>query len=965
MISTQYISLDMTPSGVMPVLYCSQYDIGRPLGMVVYNGSEAVDLSTYTVTVEATRTDGTAITTAVVTDGNIGVFLTTATMTNQADKYPAKMVIVDSNSRRVASLAFILCVTPKTMDENAESIEEDETLYQQFTEAVRTLIAEIRADLSSEITARSAADTSLQNSISAETAERRSADATLTQDIAAESVTRQTTDETLQSNIDREAAARASGDATLQNQINQLIVQPGDAPSAEEILNARIGADGVTYTTLGDAIRGQVTDCTDSLGTIQNLRRISPTWEQGNISSSTGGPITSSLRLRTSYMPYPGYGGLLLTVPTGYKVNVYIYNSQSIAGYDRAYLDGLWITANKVIFASVGQYYRLVCAKTDDGAITPETAPAIGVFAVTYTDPNLSLANMPADAKTTGDEVSWIHDELGGAVYSRLQRNPYIGGSWTNYRIDETTGGTFADTTHISTNYYSAYSDIPLEVESLSGIECCIFDYTSQEVSGYVGVPTGYKSGVQRVYIPKGHFFRVCARKSDGSDISDGTGIGIYSYADTIGEITQTNENDLSGIMSSTFVTPTWASGTINTNNGGEYASTFSIRTSYLRSNSEYSFEITAPDTMQIAVYGYTAQTVTAYTGVITNGFVASPVKVLIPKGTYYRVVARTLDQSAISTDAGDDVAISFRRTMNELNILVLGNSFSMDSFAYLPPVLDELLPNYAINYGVAYISSGSLANQVSYYNNNQKYTLYYEWNRTKGKWEGYTSTGTTDRGKTLTDIMALRGWDIIYAQPASNVTSQQYIIDNVITPGRQLLRIIQGLAQKPFTFLMGEWLGTAQDGDHGEAVFALIAAALEQTSRALGLNGYIPIGAAIQNARTIPAFQALGEGGNMLYSDGVHMQSGIAPLIASYTIALYILRLVGTSNVGVFSSTFVPTTENAIAINAYHDGHPTPMTHGGSVGVSTAYIQAAQEIAAFAIRYPTEIIDCSALIGS
>ena len=103
MLSTQYISLDMTPSGVMPVLYCSQYDIGRPLGMVVYNGGEAVDLSAYTVTVEATRTDGTAITTAVVTDGNIGVFSTTATMTNQADKYPAKMVIVESNSRRVES----------------------------------------------------------------------------------------------------------------------------------------------------------------------------------------------------------------------------------------------------------------------------------------------------------------------------------------------------------------------------------------------------------------------------------------------------------------------------------------------------------------------------------------------------------------------------------------------------------------------------------------------------------------------------------------------------------------------------------------------------------------------------------------------------------------------------------------------------------------------------------------------
>lgn len=147
MINTQYIKLDMVPSGVMPILSMSQYDIGRPLGVVVYNGGEVVNLDTYTCTVEATRTDGTAITAAVTTDNNIGVFVTTATMTNQADKYLAKLVLFDSNSHRVASLAFVMVVTPTTMDENAESIEEDASLYQQYTGTVQTLIAEIRTDI--------------------------------------------------------------------------------------------------------------------------------------------------------------------------------------------------------------------------------------------------------------------------------------------------------------------------------------------------------------------------------------------------------------------------------------------------------------------------------------------------------------------------------------------------------------------------------------------------------------------------------------------------------------------------------------------------------------------------------------------------------------------------------------------------------------------------------------------------
>ena len=229
MITTQYINLNMIPSGVLPILYCSQYDVGRPLGIIVYNGSGPVDLDSYAVTIEATRTDKTPITAAVTTDGNIGAFVTTATMTNKADKYPAKLVLSDSQSHRVASLAFIMCVTPKTMDENAESIEEDASLYQQYTETVQSFIASLRVDLNTEAAARRAADN------------------------------------TLQSNINAEASIRATQDASLQSQINQLIAPSGSAPSAAEVENARVGADGTVYSTLGDAIRTQDTQLKNAL----------------------------------------------------------------------------------------------------------------------------------------------------------------------------------------------------------------------------------------------------------------------------------------------------------------------------------------------------------------------------------------------------------------------------------------------------------------------------------------------------------------------------------------------------------------------------------------------------------------------------------------------------------------------------------------------------------------------------
>ena len=60
--------------------------------------------------------------------------------------------------------------------------------------------------------------------------------------------------------VTAETLARESTDNNLQAQIDQLVAPSGTAPNPAEIENARIGADGVTYDTLGNAIRTQVTN---------------------------------------------------------------------------------------------------------------------------------------------------------------------------------------------------------------------------------------------------------------------------------------------------------------------------------------------------------------------------------------------------------------------------------------------------------------------------------------------------------------------------------------------------------------------------------------------------------------------------------------------------------------------------------------------------------------------------------
>lgn len=72
------------------------------------------------------------------------------------------------------------------------------------------------------------------------------------------------------SDLTSESSTRASQDTNLQTQINQIVAPTGTAPNPAEIENARIGADNVTYTTLGDAIRTQVTDLKSAIDAYQS-----------------------------------------------------------------------------------------------------------------------------------------------------------------------------------------------------------------------------------------------------------------------------------------------------------------------------------------------------------------------------------------------------------------------------------------------------------------------------------------------------------------------------------------------------------------------------------------------------------------------------------------------------------------------------------------------------------------------
>ena len=116
-----------------------------------------------------------------------------------------------------------------------------------YKEADIRLKSDVESDIQIEANARATADAGLESQITEEVQSRISAVSSVNND------------------LQDEITNREDADDNLQTQIDQIVAPTGGAPSEAEVTNARIGADGTVYTSLGDAIRSQVGFLDDSL----------------------------------------------------------------------------------------------------------------------------------------------------------------------------------------------------------------------------------------------------------------------------------------------------------------------------------------------------------------------------------------------------------------------------------------------------------------------------------------------------------------------------------------------------------------------------------------------------------------------------------------------------------------------------------------------------------------------------
>jgi len=379
-ISTQTQNLNLIPGKSAPVVvHLSQGNVGNTVQFYLYDGDDPYYPTNVSIAVHGVRADNTVFgpyAVSVTSGSNLVSFDIVTAMTSVTGAAIGELVISDSNENQIGSANFGMLVE-ETPYSSSVTYEDDLSIYQRILAYVQSVPAELQSQISEEASTRSSAVTSLQSQISEEASTRSSA------------VT------SLQSQISEEASTRSSDVSNLQSQINQIVAPSGAAPSAAEIQNARIGADNVTYPTLGDAIRGQVTDLNSVLNEYfdTGLRRYALTWEQGGINTSTGKNVASSAAIRSQFIPYEKT--MLVTCESGYKFNCFYYDSNKDFITSEQNKQGAWVIEKR----SNAKWMRVRVVKSAGGDITPSQAPDLKIFDMPFNTSKHIVFDTVADMK--------------------------------------------------------------------------------------------------------------------------------------------------------------------------------------------------------------------------------------------------------------------------------------------------------------------------------------------------------------------------------------------------------------------------------------------------------------------------------------------------------------------------------------------------------------------------------------
>lgn len=267
-ISTQIQNLNLIPGKSAPVVvHLSQGNVGNTVQFYLYDGDNPYYPTNVSIAVHGVRADSTVFgpyAVSTTSGSNLVSFNIVTAMTSVNGAAIGELVITDSNQNQIGSANFGMLVEA-TPYSSSVTYEDDLSIYQRILAYVKSFPATVSEQISN----------------------------------VSEQI------ETVNTNVNDRITNLNGQLVTTNTRIDNIISPSGQAPSAAEVTDARIGANGVTYGTLGTAIRTQV------------------------------GSLNSALDIRTGAISYPAGVGTISSDSKADKSKIYIVDDATSQWHGR------------------------------------------------------------------------------------------------------------------------------------------------------------------------------------------------------------------------------------------------------------------------------------------------------------------------------------------------------------------------------------------------------------------------------------------------------------------------------------------------------------------------------------------------------------------------------------------------------------------------------------------------------
>ncbi len=253
--------------------------------------------------------------------------------------------------------------------------------------------------------------------------------------------------------------------------------------------------------------------------------------------------------------------------------------------------------------------------------------------------------------------------------------------------------------------------------------------------------------------------------------------------------------------------------------------------------------------------------------------------------------------QDTVESDSfGSDYDASSKQKWNEdgvLKVLSIGNSYSDDALEYFYQIAEDVGVQ-EIKVGNLYVASCSLATHLSNAQNNTASYTYHT--NTDGTW-------VSNYHYTIKAAVESENWDYITFQQKSGDSGLAETYNDL----QALIDIVEPLCPRAKLVWHMTWSSDNNanyGGDRMKMYQAIVSSVMSKIETNDRIALVIPVGTAIQNART----SYLGEAYKILNRDWVHLSYGIGRYIAGLT---FVHTLTGLP---IDDVTYVPTGQYSVS---------------------------------------------------